>query len=323
MVIERILGWVFTPERLLEMYRSAYDKVESGLPLHKARMIDQVSVVNPVSNQTLNVVLLEGNGVPVITPKSRRTKTISGQFFYDSERWFGVGNPSLNNPMSFDKDHPSKYIPNYYLEVMGDRAYPIDALGRPFNTEDRRRHNLTIPTMLPEGYVWGTLQSLIEYHSKDEDELSFVVSRELDIAQIRERLRKYDSTREDGATFWVGKFLNQIDKIKPESKRDSITRTINPRMFLNEWSSLSNEDKGEVIASNWWLGYMTDELYSYLTKINRYFPQDIRLRDAVRKKRDELVEEARRSIEISERIGKVVGPVVNTKSILTKLERDF
>ena len=81
MVIKRILGhlltpkileYALTPERLFELAKGAYDRLDPGLPLHKARMIDQVSVVNPISNETLNVVLLEGNGIPVITPKSKK-----------------------------------------------------------------------------------------------------------------------------------------------------------------------------------------------------------------------------------------------------------
>lgn len=284
MAIGKILSKVLTPERLFELYRKAYDEVESGLPLHEGRTISQTSVINPVDDQSLSIILLEGDGIPVVTSKIKRTKKIYHQIFFDSEKWFEVGHYD-KSPQAFSKDPlPYTYIPNYFLEIVSNRAYPTEVIGGPLLREDRERRNLTIPTIVPEKYVFdGVLGEYIRWHFQDRNEISFVMTNASDVSKITDVVKEYDYKTQEGASFWKNRFKEKIDNIKSEDHREP-------------WCK-SEEERRRGITNHSSLNHLYEELNTYAIRIQKYYLQDTDLKESIKSKTGKLIEEIKRSIE--------------------------
>ncbi len=276
-MIGRILSAVLPPEKLLELYRDAYKKVESGLPLLEARIMDKISVTNPVADSSLDVFLFEGKGIPIVTPQSEKTKKIWHQFFYDSEKWFEVGHYSCANPQAFSKDIlPYSHIPTYHLELIGNVAYPIEIMEKPILREDRQRYNLTIPTIVPQGYVFHTLKELIGAYPEKYNEISFIFTRYFNASSVREILLEHDYTTEKGVDFWRNEFMKKISEIKPERHRE--------------------RKLGDSI-SFWWLEHMYEGLNTLAERLKKCSLEDQNLREAINTKKNKLIEETKRSIK--------------------------
>lgn len=203
MVLKKTLAWMFSrvmsPKELLDLYTETYAIVETGLPLHDARIIKQIKLKYDAED-TIDVTLLEGEGIPALTPYANENKRIIHQFFYNGNEWYEVGH---------EMEHytPNAYIPNYYLQIMGNDVYPIECpyptsgdtrFDKPFFKEKQIRYGITIPTNIPEEYVFRTLEEKMKGYSKymyGHDQIFLIFQKESEVDKVREELGKYDTFR--------------------------------------------------------------------------------------------------------------------------------
>ena len=158
-----ILSRVMTPKELLDLYAETYAKVETGLPLYESEIKEEIKLNCPPKD-SIEVILLEGGGIPALTPSAQETNRIVHQFFYNSNGWFEVGHEAEQQMKG-----SNVYIPNYSLQIIRDMAYPIEApyiyspnFERPYTKSLQRRGGITIPTNVPEDYVFGILDEKMQ-----------------------------------------------------------------------------------------------------------------------------------------------------------------